>query len=116
MPASAACSKVRIVECASTTRPASTAAKPAEGELESELVVLRDASSVAIRASRAEDEPVLRSCLEGLCLESRRLRFFTGAADLACAARIGVVTDASHYGLLAYDEMGVGRVLRGGSS
>jgi GNAT superfamily N-acetyltransferase len=62
---------------------------------------------VAIRPASAEDEPALRSFLERLCLEARRLRFFTGAADLACAAHIASVTDATHYGLLAHDELGV---------
>ena len=52
----------------------------ADGEPESELVVLRDGSLVAIRSASAEDEPALRLFLEGLCLEARRLRFFTGAA------------------------------------
>lgn len=76
-------------------------------EPESELVVLRDGSLVAIRASGAEDEPALRSFLEGLCLEARRLRFFTATADLACAAHIVAVTDASRYSVLAHDELGV---------
>ena len=79
----------------------------ADGEPESELVVLRDDSWVAIRPASAEDEPALRSFLEGLCLEARRLRFFIGAADLARAAHIAAVTDATHYGLLAHDELGV---------
>lgn len=79
----------------------------AGGEPRSELVVLRDGSLVAIRAANAGDEPALRSFLEGLCLEARRLRFFTGAADLTCAADIAAVIDESHYGLLAHDELGV---------
>ena len=53
------------------------------------------------------DEPALRSFLDGLCLEARRLRFFTGAADIAFAARLGAVADAEHYGLIAHDETGV---------
>jgi GNAT superfamily N-acetyltransferase len=73
----------------------------------SELVVLRDGSLVAIRPASAEDEPTLRAFLEGLCPEARRLRFFAGSADLACAAHIAAVTDESHYGLLAHDELGV---------
>jgi len=107
MPVPAACGKVSIVKCASPTRPASTAKMSADGEPESELVVLRDDSWVAIRPASAEDEPALRSFLEGLCLEARRLRFFIGAADLARAAHIAAVTDATHYGLLAHDELGV---------
>jgi GNAT superfamily N-acetyltransferase len=107
MPAPAACSKVSIVKCASPARQAATATLAADGELEPELAVLRDGSSVATRPMSAEDEPALRSFLEGLCLEARRLRFFTGAADMARAAHVASVTDASHYGLLARDELGL---------
>jgi GNAT superfamily N-acetyltransferase len=74
---------------------------------EPELVVLRDGSLVTIRPASVEDEPALRSFLEGLCLEARRLRFFTGAVDLAGAAHIAAVADDRHYGLLAHDELGV---------
>jgi GNAT superfamily N-acetyltransferase len=95
------------MECASPTRPASSGALPADGEPGSELVVLRDGSLVAIRPASAGDEPPLRSFLEGLCLEARRFRFFTGAADVACAAHIAAVIDERHYGLLAHDELGV---------
>jgi GNAT superfamily N-acetyltransferase len=79
----------------------------ADGQLESELTVLQDGSSVTIRPSSTADEPALQSFLNGLCLEARSLRFFTGAADIACAAHIAAVTDESHYGLLAHDELGV---------
>jgi GNAT superfamily N-acetyltransferase len=75
--------------------------------LTAELTVLRDGSSVSIRPSSAEDEPELRSFLNGLCPEARRLRFFTGAADIDGAAHFAAVSDESHYGLLAYDELGV---------
>jgi GNAT superfamily N-acetyltransferase len=100
-------SKVSIVNRASPTRPTSTATMAADGKPESESVTLRDGSLVAIRPASAEDEPALRLFLERLCLEARRLRFFTGAADLGCAAHIASVTDATHYGLLAHDELGV---------
>jgi GNAT superfamily N-acetyltransferase len=79
----------------------------ADGGPESELVVLRDGSLVTIRPASAGDEPALRSFLGGLCPEARRLRFFTGAADLTCAAHIAAVIDERHYGLLAHDELGV---------
>lgn len=78
----------------------------ADGQSESERALLRDGSAVTIRPSSTADEPALRSFLNGLCLEARRLRFFTGAADIACAAHIAAVTDESHYGLLAHDELG----------
>jgi GNAT superfamily N-acetyltransferase len=96
-----------IVRCVSPARPAPTSTTSADAEPESGLVVLRDGSLVAIRPASAADEPALRSFLEGLCPEARRLRFFTGAADLACAAHIAAVTDKRHYGLLAHDELGV---------
>lgn len=78
-----------------------------EGRSEAEFVVLRDGSSVTIRPVSNEDEPGLRSFLDGLCLEARRLRFFTGAANIASAAHLAAITDASRYGLVAHDELGV---------
>jgi GNAT superfamily N-acetyltransferase len=72
-----------------------------------EVVALRDGSLVAIRPASTEDEPALRSFLEGLCPEARRLRFFSGAADLTFAAHLMAVTDERHYGLLAHDDLGV---------
>ena len=72
-----------------------------------ELVRLRDGSSVTVRPSNARDEPALESFLSGLCLEARRLRFFTGAANIAYAARAASATDPHRYGLLAHDEGGV---------
>jgi GNAT superfamily N-acetyltransferase len=72
-----------------------------------QLVRLRDGSKVAVRQSKPGDEAALHTFLSGLCLEARRLRFFTGAADISYAARLGVVTDATHYGLIAHDEIGV---------
>jgi acetate---CoA ligase (ADP-forming) len=50
-------------------------------------VVLRDGSTVAIRPVEAEDLDGLRALLEGLTPEARRLRFFSGGADVQSAAR-----------------------------
>jgi GNAT superfamily N-acetyltransferase len=72
-----------------------------------EVVRLRDGSSVSIRRAGTQDEPALRSFLSGLCLEARRLRFFTGGADIGWAARLAATKDATHYGLVAHDEEGV---------
>jgi GNAT superfamily N-acetyltransferase len=72
-----------------------------------ELVRLRDGSSVTVRPVRAQDEPALRSFLSGLCLEAKRLRFFSGAADIAYAAHLAAATEVQHYGLIAHDEAGV---------
>lgn len=47
---------------------------------------LRDGSTVAIKRSTPADEGALREFLDGLCLEARRLRFFTGAVDVERAA------------------------------
>jgi GNAT superfamily N-acetyltransferase len=74
---------------------------------EVELVRLRDGSSVTIRPASARDEPALRSFLDGLCLEARRLRFFSGAANIDSAAHLASITDARQYGLIAHDEEGV---------
>ena len=72
-----------------------------------ELVRLRDGSSVTVHRASARDEPQLRSFLEGLCLQARRLRFFTVAADLASAAHQAAAADAEHCGLIAHDELGL---------
>jgi L-amino acid N-acyltransferase YncA len=72
-----------------------------------ELVHLRDGCSVTIRPAAARDEPALRSFLAGLCLEARRLRFFTGAADVSKAAHWAASTGADRCGLIAHDETGV---------
>ncbi len=71
------------------------------------VVRLRDGSSVTIRAVTRMDERALRSFLEGLCLDARRYRFFTGAADMAFAAHLAAAADAKHCGLIAHDETGV---------
>jgi GNAT superfamily N-acetyltransferase len=93
---------VRITGAAAAqTGPASGNAGGAEP------VRLRDGSSVVIRPASARDEPALQAFLSGLSLEARRLRFFTGAADLACAAHLGAATGAHRYGLVAHDEAGV---------
>ncbi|HWY91218.1 MAG TPA: GNAT family N-acetyltransferase [Solirubrobacteraceae bacterium] len=74
---------------------------------EVELVRLRDGSRVTVRPATAADEPALHAFLTGLCLETRRLRFFSGAVDIGSAAHLAATTDARHYGLVAHDEEGV---------
>jgi len=66
---------------------------------------LRDGRTVAIRRSTLADERALREFLEGLCLESRRLRFFTGAADVERAAHESAA-GPDRVGLLALGEGG----------
>jgi GNAT superfamily N-acetyltransferase len=72
-----------------------------------ELLRLRDGSSVTVRAAGAADEPALLAFLSGLGLEAKRMRFFTGAADMAYAAHLAAATGADRYGLIAHDEAGV---------
>lgn len=74
---------------------------------EPELVQLRDGSPVTLRPTTAADEPALRSFLAGLCLEARRLRFFSGAVDIGCAAHLAADTSPGRFGLVAHDELGV---------
>lgn len=90
---------------ACSTVPAVPAATVAVGDpSEVELVRLRDGLSVTIRPASVRDEPALRSFLDGLCLEARRLRFFSGAVDISSAAHLAATTDVQHRGLVAHDE------------
>lgn len=73
---------------------------------EPELVRLRDGSLVTLRPTTAADEPALRSFLAGLCLEARRLRFFSGAIDIGGAAHLAADTSTGRFGLVAHDELG----------
>lgn len=88
-----------------TPEPLSTRVRRSQAR--SELVRLRDGSLVAVRAARTDDEPALRSFLDSLCLEARRMRFFSAASDLTYAAHLGAATGADRYGLVAHDEAGV---------
>lgn len=65
-------------------------------------VALRDGAPIQVRPVAAEDLPALRAFLESLSADSRRLRFFTPAADLAAAARWAAEVDRQERdGLLA---------------
>jgi GNAT superfamily N-acetyltransferase len=79
----------------------------AEDVNETEIVRLRDGSLVTVRPVRAADEPALRLFLTGLCVEARRLRFFSGAADMRSAAHMAADVCVGHFGLVAHDETGV---------
>jgi GNAT superfamily N-acetyltransferase len=81
--------------------------KPSAEPAPTQLIRLRDGSNVTVRPAGAQDEPALRSFLAGLCLEARRLRFFSAAADLADAAHLGAAGGADRCGLVAHDETGV---------
>jgi L-amino acid N-acyltransferase YncA len=92
---------------ASPTLPDARLAVSVQASSKTGLVHLRDGSSVTIRPATIQDEPALRSFLYELCPEARRLRFFTGAANIPSAAHLAATTDAKHYGLVAHDEAGV---------
>ncbi len=86
-------------------------------------VVLRDGSTVHVRPVRPEDEAELLRFYSSLSEESRILRFFSGAVDLAAVARrVSQVDYVNSYGLVAtlgaerrivahasYDALGNGR-------
>lgn len=69
-------------------------------------VCLRDGTPVTLRPATPGDEAALREFLTGLCLQARRLRFFSGAASLDIAARWAVAMGPERYGLIATDEKG----------
>jgi acetyl coenzyme A synthetase (ADP forming)-like protein len=65
-------------------------------------VILRDGSSVHVRPVRGEDEMALAGFFEGLTAESRGLRFFSAAPNVAGEAERAVDVDyADRYGLIA---------------
>ncbi len=72
-----------------------------------EVMRLRDGARVTLRAATPQDEPALLSFLSGLCLEARRMRFFTGAADIEYAAHLAAATGDDRCGLIAHDEEGL---------
>jgi hypothetical protein len=63
---------------------------------------LRNGVVVSIRPVTPDDEGAIFTFLSDLCEGSRRLRFFTGAANLRGEARRGAAgDDAEHHGLVA---------------
>jgi hypothetical protein len=64
---------------------------------------LRDGLTVVARAVTLDDEQAIWRFLTELSIDSRRLRFFTAAADLRAEARRGAAgDDADHHGVLAF--------------
>src|SRR5215472_15741291 len=61
--------------------------------LEDVDVVLRDGSTVRVRAARPDDRDALEHFLSGLPQESRIFRFFSPVKDLSWAARRFVEVD-----------------------
>src|SRR4051812_1713057 len=76
-----------------------TKAYPAFREVD---VAMRDGASIHLRPVRSDDEEALLAFLEGLSVESRVFRFFSGATNLELAARSAADIDyADRYGLAA---------------
>ncbi len=98
---------VNFSQPASDAGEASAIEPSAADQNAAKLVRLHDGSSVTVRAARAQDEPALLVFLSGLCVEARRMRFFTGAADIAFAAHLAAAAGSGRYGLIAHDEEGV---------
>jgi len=69
-------------------------------------VRLRNGAPVLIRTVVAADEEPLRQFLAELCLEARRLRFFSGGVDIERAAHGLAATGPGRLGLLALDDHG----------
>lgn len=72
----------------------------------SEMVTLRDGSSVTVRPVGQDDEASLQTFLTDMCANSLRLRFFTSGANVADAAHWAACTPTDRYGLLAHDQTG----------
>jgi L-amino acid N-acyltransferase YncA len=68
--------------------------------------LLRTGETVAIREVVPSDEAELHRFFDDLCLEARRLRFFTGAVDLERMAHRVAGTGPDRIGLLALDADG----------
>jgi len=65
-------------------------------------VHLRNRLTVSVRPVTGEDEAAIFAFLVGLSVDSRRLRFFSAAADLRAEAHRGAAgDDADHHGVLA---------------
>ena len=78
----------------------------ASTELPAVTLALRDGQSVSIREAAADDEPAIGEFLDGLCLETRRFRFFTGAINVEKMTHSLAQTGPDRFGLLALDDTG----------
>lgn len=91
----------------SPTSPETGTTVSVERQLGRELVRLRDGAHAWIRPVIESDELPLRLFLSDLCSEARRLRFFSGAINVAKAAQWATYPATGHCGLLAHDQNGV---------
>lgn len=89
----------------SRLEPDSAAQASARVEVSSPLapeLQLRNRLTVSVRAVTGDDEPAIFEFLVGLSIGSRRLRFFSAAADLRAEAHRGAAgDDADHHGIVA---------------
>jgi acetate---CoA ligase (ADP-forming) len=88
--------------------PMRVSSYPADREAE---VVLRDGSTIHVRPARPGDEQALLLFLRGLSESARFFRFFSGAVDLADAARQAVEVDYERKLALVAQAGGDGRVV-----
>ncbi|HEV7941214.1 MAG TPA: GNAT family N-acetyltransferase [Solirubrobacteraceae bacterium] len=65
---------------------------------------LRDGQTVSFRAAGAGDAQALREFFGGLCANSLRFRFFTGAANIDSAAHWAAVSEPGGMGIVAIDQ------------
>jgi RimJ/RimL family protein N-acetyltransferase len=81
--------------------PSTLAARAAS--VEGTDIVLRDGSTVRVRAVRRDDEAAMTAFLSGLSERSRALRFFSAATDMRGQARRAVSVDdgGGAHGLVA---------------
>jgi acetyl coenzyme A synthetase (ADP forming)-like protein len=74
-------------------------------------VALRDGSTLHVRPVRPEDLAALRAFLAGLSPTDRRLRWFTGAANLDAAARWAAAADGREHDGLVVTTGGGGAII-----
>lgn len=67
---------------------------------------LRTGRVVVVRTLTEEDEEPLCRFIEGLCLEARRLRFFSGGVDIERMAHDVAATGPGRLGVIAIDAQG----------
>ena len=85
-------------------RMSSDGVRPAPSEGRPCQVRLRNGERVTVRAVTPADEPALADFLASLCLEARRMRFFSGGVDVATMARYAAAGGPERAGLLALDQ------------
>lgn len=89
--------RMAIVDAATPPAPATGYPRQAEAD-----VVLRDGSTVRVRAVRGDDVPDLNAFFAALSTKSVALRFFTAGVSDSCAARRAADVDfATSYALVA---------------